>query len=389
MTTDILGGLAWDQGDYARSAALHSQAADAFQALGDQIHEAQSLNNLGSAYWELGRYAEARATHERSILVCRELGNKLSEGDNIDNLGGVAWALGDYTLALRQYRAALELREQINDLWGVAISLSNLASTYRMQGAYEQALDYYERALPLYEQVGRKRGKAYVIEGQGQALLALGRLDEAWERLQDALALRTEIGDRTHLIEIHAVIVHAALARQSIADATFHHETMLSLLTPADRAGLRQQAHYASFKFLEYAGQSEQAARALALALQARDEMAALLQESDRARFLRNVPLNRALAQAVQDYQEEQTVTLGMGKNAKSVTWTLRQVEDYLIEDETARRRHILARLLPQAAKQDVSPTHDQLAASLGVSRRTILRDLAIREQQAGSSSQL
>lgn len=377
LTTDILGGLAWDQGDYERSAALHSEAADAFERLGDQIHEAQSLNNLGSAYWELGRYSDARATHERSILVCRELGNKLSEGDNIDNLGGVAWALGDYTLAIRQYRAALELREQINDLWGVAISLSNLASAYRMQGNYEQALDYSYRALPLYEQVGRKRGKAYVIEGEAQALIGLGRVEEGWARLQDALALRLEIGDRTHLIELYAIMVRAAVDRQNLEDATFYHEKLMSLLQESDRPSLRQHAYFADYRYADFIGDRARAGYAIAMALQARDEMAAVLPASDRIRFLSNVPFNRELAQAEERYRYNEQVELGQGKRAKLVTWTLHDAQDYLIKDETERRRHVLTRLMAQATAQGVMPTHDQLATSLGVSRRTILRDLA------------
>jgi DNA-binding SARP family transcriptional activator/predicted ATPase len=378
MTTDLLGGLAWDQGDYERAAQMHAQAADAFQTLGDQLHEAQSLNNLGSTYWELGRYADARATHERSILVCRELGNKLGEGDNIDNLGGVAWVLGNYTLALRQYRAALDLRESVNDLWGVAISLSNLASTYRMQGAYAEALDYYQRSLPLYDQVGRKRSRAYVIEGEGLTLLALGRLEEAWARLQDAFALRSEIGDRTHLVEIHAAMLHAALARQDLPQATIHCDSLLSLLKPSDRASLRQQAYFAHFSLADALGESEKAARALALTLRAQAEMTAALPPADRERFLRNVPLNRDVAQAAQRYCQSETIMLGLGKQTKAVTWTLVEAEDHLITDETARRRYVMNRLLAQAATQGVTPTHDQLAASLGVSRRTILRDLAV-----------
>jgi tetratricopeptide (TPR) repeat protein len=365
--TDMLGGLAWDQGDYERAAKLHDQAANAFESLGDQIHEAQSLNNLGSAYWELGRYAEARATHERSILVCRELGNKLGEGDNIDNLGGVAWALGDYTLAIRQYRAALDLRESINDLWGVAISLSNLASAYRLQGDYEQALDYYHRSLPLYEQVGRKRGKAYVIEGEGLTLLAMERVDEAWDRLQEAFVLRAEIGDRAHLIEVHAALLHTALARNDLEHAARHGQTILALLTPEDRASLRQLAYFAAFALADRQCETDasgKAARFLALSLNARDEMAAALPESERARFLRNVPLNRDTTEAAERYQVAEIVTVGVGNQSKEMRWTLCQAQDSLIADDTERRRHVLSRLLAQATAQGVTPTHDQLAAS-------------------------
>jgi hypothetical protein len=66
-----------------------------------------------------------------------------------------------------------------------------------------------------------------------------------------------------------------------------------------------------------------------------------------------------------------------LGKQATPVTWTLREAQDCLITDDTARRRHILTRLMAQAAAHATVPTHDQLAAALNVSRRTILRDLA------------
>jgi hypothetical protein len=207
--------------------------------------------------------------------------------------------------------------------------------------------------------------------------LALGRLEEAWARLQDAFALRTEIGDRTHLVEIHTAMLHAALARKDLSQATSHCDSLLSLLEPSDRASLRQQAYFASFSLADALDENEKAARALALALRAQAEMASVLPPADRERFLRNVPLNRDVAQAAQRYCQSETVRLGLGKQTKLVTWSLVEAEDYLIEDETARRRHVINRLLSQAAAQGVTPTHDQLAASLGVSRRTILRDLA------------
>jgi hypothetical protein len=189
--------------------------------------------------------------------------------------------------------------------------------------------------------------------------------------------LRTEIGDRTHLVEIHAALVHAALARKEMPAAIEHGNSVRSLLDSDARASLRQQAHYALFALAAAQDEPENAVRHLARALAASDEMAAALPETDRARFLRNVPLNRNLASAAKRYEQREDVTIGMGKQAKTVTWTLRLAQDYLTDDETERRRHVLARLLREAETSDASPTHDQLAAILGVSRRTILRDLA------------
>ena len=375
VATDLLGGVAWDQGEYARAASLHGQAADAFAALGDLMREAQALNNLGSTLWELGRYLEARVIHERSVLVCRELGNRLSEGDNIDNLGGVAWVLGDYTLALHHYQAALRLREEIDDQWGVSISLSNLGSVYQMTGQYEEALDCYARSLVLSQQVGRKRSEAYIIHCQGQTRLAMGDLDAAQELLHQALALRGEVGDRLRLLETHTLLLHTALARGDIAYAMQQREAILATIEPADRAGLRQEVYFAAFCLAEHRGDAD-TRRLLGLALHAQREVADSLPPPDKERFLSNVPLNRELAIAAARHSHVELITLAGSRRPVSFGWTIAHPEDELIEEGAARRRHVLARLLREAAAQQATPTHDQLATALKVSRRTILRDL-------------
>jgi tetratricopeptide (TPR) repeat protein len=377
LTTDLLGGIAWDGGDYEQAATRHAQAADVFATLGDLVREAQSLNNLGSTLWELGRYVEARTVHERSILVCRELGNKLSEGDNIDNLGGVAWVIGDYALALRHYGAALHLREAIDDQWGISISLSNLGSTHQRLGQYEQALDYYERSLTLSQQVGRKRSAAYIIYHQGQTRLALGQPTKAWALLQEALVLRSEVGDRLRVIETHCALLQAALALGDAAEALRQRTTILTLLQPTDRAALRQEAYFAAFLVADHQKEPD-AARFLALALTAQNELADALPPAERNRFWQAVPLNQAINTAVARYRQTQLVTLAGPSAPITLTWTVTHPADSLIADSAARRRAVLARLLAEAAAHQATPTHNQLAQALGVSRRTILRDLPL-----------
>jgi hypothetical protein len=58
------------------------------------------------------------------------------------------------------------------------------------------------------------------------------------------------------------------------------------------------------------------------------------------------------------------------------VVWTVAAPEDDAISGKTDRRRHRLKRLLREAEAQDAAPTDDDLGEALGVSRRTILRDL-------------
>jgi biotin operon repressor len=64
------------------------------------------------------------------------------------------------------------------------------------------------------------------------------------------------------------------------------------------------------------------------------------------------------------------------------VTWTVEAREDTTIQDKTERRRHHLLRLLGEAWEQGAIPRDQDLADALGVSLRTVRRDItALRAQ--------
>ena len=88
------------------------------------------------------------------------------------------------------------------------------------------------------------------------------------------------------------------------------------------------------------------------------------------------MPLNRELAIAAARHSHVELVTLAGSVRAVSFGGKIGHRADERVEEGAARRRHVLARLLREAAAQQATPTHDQLATALKVSRRTILRDL-------------
>jgi hypothetical protein len=61
-----------------------------------------------------------------------------------------------------------------------------------------------------------------------------------------------------------------------------------------------------------------------------------------------------------------------------AVRWTIDAPEDEAVSDKARRRQQRLQRLLREAENAGAAPTDDDLARVLGVSRRTILRDMQV-----------
>lgn len=381
---EILGGIAWRLGDHATAATRHSEAADLFERTGDVRRAAISLNSVGTALWGLGDYERARLVHERSLATCREIGERRGESDNLDNLGGVAWVLADFERAIELYSEALAIRRESRDPRGVAISLMNLGDTYALMGEADRALAHYDEALETDRGVGVRRNEATTLQGKGRALLDAGRHEEARRCLEAAVAIHTELRDRDNLADTRAALARACLALGDTAAARSAAADALEHLDTADRATLRQWVRYAAWAVADATGDPA-AARHLALAVTAMDEFVGPLAEDVRARVLARIPINRLTVAARRAAARQVAVSLprtdaALGRavadtDRVEVRWTLVDPADALIGDPAERRRHVVARIVAEAAGQGAAPTDDDLALALGVSRRTIIRD--------------
>ncbi len=387
VTTDMLGGLAWAEDKHDEAITNHAAAAQMFHEIGNPFHESMALNNLGSAYWSQGDYALARETLEKSLAISRELGHKRGEGDTLDNLGGIGWVLADYETAVSFYTQALAIRRQINDQWGVSISLGNLGSAHRLMQNWDEALRYFAEALAVNRQMGRKRGEGYNRHGRGLTYLDMGNLAAATADLAAAYNLRLELGEQENQLETLGGLALVCVEAGQLKEAEVHLRQILSQLAAEQRASLRQWLHYVAFRVYQAMEQAKPARQHLSLSLQAMNEIVAHLPPDDQARCRQNFPLNRQILAAQQQLQRQVRVKLArddapLGRKLKdadyvTVTWTIYTPEDDAISGTAVHRRHILKRLLAEAQAQHAAPTDDDLARVLGVSRRTILRDMA------------
>ena len=78
------------------------------------------------------------------------------------------------------------------------------------------------------------------------------------------------------------------------------------------------------------------------------------------------------------DLQTVQLPQIGSPNETIEITWRVKTPEDKKINGKVDRRRHRLSRLLNEASEQGCFPSYQHLADALGVSLRTIERDMAV-----------
>lgn len=156
-----------------------------------------------------------------------------------------------------------------------------------------------------------------------------------------------------------------------------------------DRPALRQWIWYVTYR----TAQPSIALDALQQAQAAMHAAALALPPDARERFLDQVPLNRAVrtalaarCQRIQVPLVRADVPLGRPLTSSDyvvVEWTLEAPDDAAIGRPAARRKYVLRRLLAEALAQGAAPSDSDLALALGVSTRTIERDM-IQLRSAG-----
>jgi biotin operon repressor len=171
-----------------------------------------------------------------------------------------------------------------------------------------------------------------------------------------------------------------------------HCQAALSLLDDSGQqtAGWRR-VHFAAYQV--FADDPPKALYHLRQAGTAVQTQAHKLPKERQQPFLQKVSLNRQIMTAVAQRSQQQVVRLvradvPLGRKLTEadyveISWTLTSPLDETAANPVQRRRAVLLRLLREAAAQGTAPTDDDLAHALGVSRRTIERDMAALQAEA------
>lgn len=403
----------------------------------DQVQEAAALEGLGFTLGNSGHAPEEVLGYlRRALELRRTLGDRFKEAQSLLNLLSILQAAGALDEVLALGEEALAANEHIGYARGAAIVRGTLAQTHGSLGHFAEAhqlitacLDYFVDvndpvAVGLYTGllglITERRGQAdeaesllstavaqllvneaefYAALAQmdlGMLLVRAGRTAEALPLLEQAAAVFAANNTPMEWQRTIALLGlgYARLGQREQAEQLTAQSWAAFQASPPEGEE-RQYYLWALWQLLLHVDRTADAAAVLRVAYATLQAQAARLGDPAlRQSFFDQVPINQEIVAAYRELSQtavhlsarvvRATVPLGRtlaDTDYAHIRWTVNAPEDEAIIDRTERRRFVLKRLLAEAAAQGAAPTDDDLALALGVSRRTILRDMHALDQ--------
>ncbi len=349
----LLARLQMDNGHLLASLETYRRILDVWRDLGNRRREVWVLQGIAHIQAQLGRIPESLRQLELAGEILRQLDDPLQEAVNQYHVG-LTMSYDDRLAAravplLHGVRAVFHASDQLG--WE-ASTLNALGYALWVIGDYAEALTVLERAYAIHESMRELNVLPEILAYQGLAYLGLDQSAQALACTQRAVLGAAQGG----------------LSEDIVLDVYYAHAMALAAGGNEEQAGLYFRRAYE---------------KGLALAAQLRDEaarraffgrntiMRRLMRESYR-RAIAPAPVEGVVQVQLPAAKEHPPVHIRWTRDAGPSDLALKQAQGAI-----ALRRARLARLISEARSQGVTLSGAALAAALGVSLRTVRRDLA------------
>lgn len=392
----------------------------------DARSQVEALGHLASVYMKDHNDAKAEASFVEALNLAMEIGYRYGEGRNLVNLSLFYFRLGRGGKALTLADRATDVFESLGNGRGVAfVKMNGSLILHLLVGDDDSAAAQAEEAAVYFRSVEDLRHEAMCLNTLAGIDLRRGRRRLAKRRLTAARQQSSPVDDPTTMAEIRinlalvefdlgnmpAALEEAGQARSLqesrslsslaapvlVVEARIRHAmgdlqgalNLVNRAIPLNRVGTYRAPVIAwwAAQVLQAAGQDaaaqEQVVRADQLLRRELDELPESMMASAWA-----VTEHRELAEARERVLIEvverrlPSVDAPRGRpllpaDLVDVVWTLSQPDDWELPADGARRQHRIQRLLAEAEQQHARARAVDIADVLGVSERTVKRDLA------------
>jgi len=192
-TLNLLGGMAYRQGEVDISAQLVRESLAIYQAYGNRAGAAAAYANLG-VLAASRQDTEGAFDHFSLSLGLREaLGDSLGIAISRNNLGQLERNRGHFDEAILQLSRAAEKARYAEAAPLLAQCLANLGQAQNLAGQHAAALATFDEAEAVCQNSGLKNVLCEVAWKRADCLVEIGDLPGAERNARLALALATEL----------------------------------------------------------------------------------------------------------------------------------------------------------------------------------------------------
>jgi predicted ATPase/DNA-binding SARP family transcriptional activator len=234
--SQMLGSIARERGEYARSEALHEESLALYQKLGDEAGEARSLNYLAYVAWLQGKHERARELCAETLARFRGLGDNEVIAWALISQGAAALYAGDPRRARELLGDSRALSQEVGYKEGVAWSLNQLGVLAYREGEHQRATDLLRESLEVHQDLGDRWRSASVLEALAEVLCAQRHLESAACLFGAAQAVREAISVPVPLCERAELEEGISAARAELGKAAFGAAFSEGLMMAPERA---------------------------------------------------------------------------------------------------------------------------------------------------------
>lgn len=188
------GNSLFAAGRLAEAANIWQQVAQRYEAQGNRLQQARTLNYLSLAYLNLGQWKKAESTITQSLNILKTANSSSQEvnsllAQSLNTQGNIQLALGQTETALETWQQSAIAYQSIGDVTGQLGSQINVAKALQGLGRYQRSRTILEQMLQQLQSQSDVTIKAAGLRTLGIALQVMGDSGQSKQLLEQSLAL--------------------------------------------------------------------------------------------------------------------------------------------------------------------------------------------------------
>ena len=356
-----------------------------------------TLDALGTTSNYYGAYQAGVKYATESLEIARDLGMLSLEAKSLLSLNYAFDFLGRHFEAGKALLNAVQIYEEQNDNFGLAKCYYNIG--YGFVNATEEdpveAIKYGEKALRIFKEVNNLGYQASTHTTLGYFHWLAGNPDQALEHYDKAIEIHTALDEHLFIPELYAFKGLVYLQKDDPEQGLALTKLSVRELARQNLSDVSSEIYYAHACANKAMGNEQNAKAFVQLGYEIYLETAGKI-EDDEARnaYFERGPITRRLMQMAYEYDiapkpqkaivthelpgsQHYKVNLELTTNAGAADQALE-----LEHGVTTLRRARIKRILNEGSSHGRQPTIKEISELLGVSARTVQRDLKIIQDE-------